>query len=71
MIQGKSMIQRVYEQASKVLDMVYVATDDERIFKAVKEFGGRVIMTSASHSSGTDRCAEAVMPGGTGTGRAV
>jgi 3-deoxy-manno-octulosonate cytidylyltransferase (CMP-KDO synthetase) len=60
LIQGKSMIQRVYEQASKVLDIVYVATDDERIFKAVKEFGGRVIMTSTSHSSGTDRCAEAI-----------
>jgi 3-deoxy-manno-octulosonate cytidylyltransferase (CMP-KDO synthetase) len=60
LVQGKLMIQRVYEQASKVLDMVYVATDDERIFRAVKEFGGRVIMTSASHSSGTDRCAEAI-----------
>ena len=60
LIQGKSMIQRVYEQASKVLNMVYVATDDERIFTAVKEFGGRVIMTSTSHSSGTDRCAEAI-----------
>jgi len=60
LIQGKPMIQRVYEQASKVLDRVYVATDDERIFKAVKEFGGRVIMTSTSHSSGTDRCAEAI-----------
>jgi 3-deoxy-manno-octulosonate cytidylyltransferase (CMP-KDO synthetase) len=60
LIQGKSMIQRVYEQASKVLDMVYVATDDERIFKAVKEFGGKVIMTSTGHSSGTDRCAEAI-----------
>jgi 3-deoxy-manno-octulosonate cytidylyltransferase (CMP-KDO synthetase) len=59
-IQGKPMIQRVYEQASKVLDIVYVATDDERIFKAVKEFGGRVTMTSTRHSSGTDRCAEAV-----------
>ena len=59
-IQGKPMIQRVYEQASKVLDWVYVATDDERIFRAVKEFGGRVTMTSTSHSSGTDRCAEAV-----------
>jgi 3-deoxy-manno-octulosonate cytidylyltransferase (CMP-KDO synthetase) len=60
LIQGKPMIQRVYEQASKVLDTVYVATDDERIFEAVKEFGGRVIMTSTSHSSGTDRCAEAI-----------
>lgn len=61
LIQGKPMIQRVYEQASKVLQMVYVATDDERIFTAVKEFGGKVIMTSASHTSGTDRCAEAVL----------
>ena len=60
-IQGKPMIQRVYEQASKVMDRVYVATDDERIFKAVRDFGGRVIMTSPHHSSGTDRCAEAVI----------
>jgi 3-deoxy-manno-octulosonate cytidylyltransferase (CMP-KDO synthetase) len=59
-IQGRPMIQRVYEQALKVLDTVFVATDDQRIFKAVKEFGGRVIMTSTSHSSGTDRCAEAI-----------
>jgi 3-deoxy-manno-octulosonate cytidylyltransferase (CMP-KDO synthetase) len=60
-IQGKPMIQRVYDQASKVMDRVYVATDDERIFKAVKDFGGRVIMTSLHHTSGTDRCAEAVI----------
>lgn len=60
LIQGKPMIQRVYEQASKVLEMVYVATDDERIFRVVKEFGGKVIMTSTNHSSGTDRCAEAI-----------
>ncbi len=61
LIQGKQMIQRVYEQASMVLDLVYVATDDERIFNAVKGFGGKVIMTSPAHSSGTDRCAEAVI----------
>jgi len=59
-IGGKPMIQRVYEQASKVLSNVYVATDDERIEKAVKQFGGKVIMTSASHQSGTDRCTEAL-----------
>ena len=54
------MIQRVYEQASKTLEMVYVATDDKRIFEAVTEFGGKVIMTSPDHLSGTDRCSEAV-----------
>lgn len=58
---GKSMIRRVYEQASKALETVYVATDDLRIFEAVKAFGGRVVMTSENHSSGTDRCAEAVL----------
>jgi 3-deoxy-manno-octulosonate cytidylyltransferase (CMP-KDO synthetase) len=59
-IHGKTMIQRVYEQASKALETVFVATDDDRIHKAVREFGGRVVMTSTSHASGTDRCAEAV-----------
>ena len=59
-IHGKSMIQRVYEQASKALETVYVATDDERIYDAVKAFGGKVVMTSTAHKSGTDRCAEAV-----------
>lgn len=59
-IGGKPMIQRVYEQASKVLETVFVATDDERIFKAVKAFGGHVVMTSVDHQSGTDRCAEAL-----------
>jgi 3-deoxy-manno-octulosonate cytidylyltransferase (CMP-KDO synthetase) len=59
-IHGKTMIQRVYEQSSKALETVFVATDDERIFTAVKAFGGRVIMTSSSHKSGTDRCTEAV-----------
>jgi 3-deoxy-manno-octulosonate cytidylyltransferase (CMP-KDO synthetase) len=54
------MIQRVYEQASKALEMVYVATDDERIFKVVEAFGGNVVITSSTHKSGTDRCAEAV-----------
>jgi 3-deoxy-manno-octulosonate cytidylyltransferase (CMP-KDO synthetase) len=60
MIGNKSMIQRVYDQASKMLDIVYVATDDKRIYEAVLKFGGKVIMTSPDHQSGTDRCAEAV-----------
>jgi len=58
-IGGKTMIQRVYEQVSKVLADVYVATDDQRIFEAVLAFGGRAIMTSDQHKSGTDRCYEA------------
>jgi len=57
---SKSIIQRVYEQASKArrLDEVVVATDDERIHDHVLSFGGQVAMTLASHRSGTDRCAE-------------
>ncbi|MFO8000040.1 MAG: 3-deoxy-manno-octulosonate cytidylyltransferase [Marinilabilia sp.] len=57
---GKSMIRRVYEQASKVLAQVVVATDDERIFNAVKAFDGHAVMTSEQHQSGTDRCSEAL-----------
>ena len=59
-IQGKSMIQRVYEQARacKRAAKVIVATDDERIFQHVQAFGGLVEMTNAAHPSGTDRCAE-------------
>ncbi len=54
---GKPMIQRVYERAlrSRTVSDVVVATDDERIFDAVKRFGGRVVMTSTAHRSGTDR----------------
>jgi 3-deoxy-manno-octulosonate cytidylyltransferase (CMP-KDO synthetase) len=59
LIGNKSMIQRVYEQASKSIALVYAATDDRRIYDAVVSFGGRVVMTSADHQSGTDRCAEA------------
>lgn len=58
-IGGKSMIQRVYEQSCKALSEVFVATDDKRIEDAVLGFGGKVIMTSVNHSSGTDRCSEA------------
>ncbi len=57
---GKTMIQRVYEQVKTVLDDVYVATDDERIYDHVKSFGGQVVMTSPNHKSGTDRIQEAV-----------
>lgn len=56
---GKTVIQRVYEQVAGVLDDAYVATDDERIEAAVKAFGGKVVMTSVHHKSGTDRCYEA------------
>ena len=61
-ILGKSMIQRVYEQCKKASSLTnnIVATDDERIFNHVIEFGGKVIMTSSSHPSGTDRCNEVV-----------
>ena len=56
---GKTVIQRVYEQVSSLLDEVYVATDDERIFQAVEAFGGRAVMTRTDHKSGTDRIEEA------------
>ena len=57
---GKTVIQRVYEQAVSILPEAYVATDDERIFQAVEAFGGRAVMTRADHKSGTDRIEEAV-----------
>lgn len=59
-IDGKSMIQRVYERASASnLSKVVVATDDERIFDHVVGFGGEAIMTASDHHTGTDRCVEA------------
>lgn len=57
---GKTVIQRVYEQVNKVIHDVYVATDDQRIFNQVEEFGGNVVMTSPNHRSGTDRIEEAL-----------
>lgn len=61
LIAGKPMVQWVYERAraAKLPADVSVATDDERIFRAVESFGGRVVMTSSAHRSGTDRIAEA------------
>ena len=56
---GKTVIRRVYEQASKALDTVLVATDDDRIYDDVESFGGKVVMTRPDHKCGTDRCLEA------------
>lgn len=63
---GKYMIERVWEQVSKVLDSVLVATDDNRIYDAVRAFGGNAVMTSSEHRSGTDRCYEAYCKAGNG-----
>lgn len=60
MLGNQTVIERVYAQASKELDNVWVATDDERIFNAVESFGGRAVMTATTHRSGTDRCYEAM-----------
>ena len=60
------MIERVYTQVKDVLDAVCVATDDERILAAVQAFGGRAVMTSDRHRSGTDRCYEAYTHVGAG-----
>ena len=62
---GKTVIQRVYEQAVSVLDDAYVATDDERILQTVEAFGGRAVMTRGDHKSGTDRIEEAATKIGT------
>lgn len=62
MIDGKSMIQRVYEQSCKanVLSEVWIATDDNRIENHIKSFGGKVMLTSPNHKSGTERCNEVI-----------
>jgi 3-deoxy-manno-octulosonate cytidylyltransferase (CMP-KDO synthetase) len=62
LILGKSMIQRVYEQASQAefLSKVYVATDDNRIRAHVLSFGGNCVMTMPTHTTGTERCHEAI-----------
>jgi len=58
MLDGKSMIHRVWERVREVIDDVVVATDDSRIVREVEQFGGHVMMTQSNHLSGTDRCAE-------------
>ena len=57
---GKPVIQHVYKKVAAVLEAAYVATDDERIYDAVKSFGGQVVMTRTDHKSGTDRIEEAI-----------
>ncbi len=61
-IHGKTLIEHVYQRASQArrVERVLVATDDERIFDAVTDFGGQAVMTSAEHPSGSDRIAEAI-----------
>jgi 3-deoxy-manno-octulosonate cytidylyltransferase (CMP-KDO synthetase) len=63
LINGISMIERVYKQCQKAetLNKLCVATDDNRIFEHVTRFGGNVVLTSANHLSGTDRCLEALL----------
>lgn len=61
-IQGKPMIQHVYEKSysSGIFSKIVVATDDQRIEKVVNDFGGLVMITSDDHQSGTDRCGEVI-----------
>lgn len=59
LLAGKPMIQHVFERCNEILDAVFVATDDQRIYDAVFHFGGKAIMTSVDHKSGTDRVYEA------------
>lgn len=60
MLRGRSIIEWVYRRVSEAVTDVVVATDDERIRAIVETFGGRAVMTSTEHRSGTDRCAEAL-----------
>ena len=60
MLGGQLVVERVYRQVEGLLDCVVVATDDERILQAVEGFGGKAVMTSVTHRSGTDRCYEAL-----------
>ena len=66
LLRGKPVIQWVWETAARCMDDAVVCTDDERIIQAVERFGGRAVMTSTSHRSGTDRCYEAYQKVGQG-----
>ena len=61
-IKGKPMIQWVYDTVSSIeeIDEAYIATDDTRISECVEKFGGKYVMTSDKHNSGSDRIAEAI-----------
>jgi 3-deoxy-manno-octulosonate cytidylyltransferase (CMP-KDO synthetase) len=61
---GKPVIRHVYERVAAVIENAIVATDDNRIISTVEQFGGRAIMTSSAHKSGTDRCLEAYTKSG-------
>lgn len=61
---GRTVIERVYQQVSKAISNVIVATDDDRIYHAVESFGGKAVMTGSHHRSGTDRCWEAYQTNG-------
>lgn len=60
LLAGKPIVQHVYERVEKYIPDVYVATDDQRIYDCVQDFGGKAILTANTHQSGTDRCAEAL-----------
>ena len=60
LIEGRTMVEWVYQHALEAFDTVAVATDDERIVREVQRFGGRAVMTSPEHRNGTGRCAEAL-----------
>ncbi|MGK0407320.1 MAG: 3-deoxy-manno-octulosonate cytidylyltransferase (CMP-KDO synthetase), partial [Roseivirga sp.] len=59
LIAKKPMIQHVYERSLSAFDLLVVATDDQRVFDTVQAFGGKVVMTSTEHNTGTNRCLEA------------
>jgi 3-deoxy-manno-octulosonate cytidylyltransferase (CMP-KDO synthetase) len=60
MLGDKPIIQHVWDKSAGILSHIYVATDDTRIYDTVNKFGGKAVMTSEHHRSGTDRCAEAL-----------